>query len=59
MPAGHANWMGHGPDGGMPQRMQFDAGTVLLMALSPHPMLGMMGLAHGPGMMQMEGAPPQ
>ncbi len=59
MPAGHANWMDHGPNGAMSQRMQSDAGTVLLMVLSPHPMVGMMGMAHGPGMMHMEGAPPQ
>jgi hypothetical protein len=60
MPAGHSNWMNHGPENGaMSQRTQFDAGTVLLMALSPHPMLGMMGMDHGPGMMHMEGAPPR
>ena len=59
MPAGHANWMDHGPQGAMPQRTQFDAGTVLLMALSPRPMMGMMGMGHGHGMMHMEGAPPQ
>jgi hypothetical protein len=59
MPAGHANWTNHGSTAEMPQRTQFDAGTVLLMALSPHPMLGMMGMAHGSGMMHMEGAPPQ
>jgi outer membrane translocation and assembly module TamA len=60
MPAGQPSWTDHGqPNGAMAQRTQFDAGTVLLMALSPHPMLGMMGMAHGPGMMHMEVAPPQ
>jgi hypothetical protein len=35
--------------------MQPDAGTILIMALSPHPMMEMMRA----GMMHMEGAPPQ
>jgi hypothetical protein len=61
MPAWHSG-MTHGgpPDGSMPQHRQLDAGTLVLIALSPHPLMGMMGMGwHGPGMMHMEGAPPQ
>jgi hypothetical protein len=58
MPAGQAQWMNHGPqNGAMPQHPQLDAGTLLLIALAPHPMLGMGW--HGPDMMHMEGTPPQ
>ncbi len=58
MPAGHPQLMGHGPqNGAMPSHPELDAGTLLLMALTPRP-LGMMDW-HGPGMMHMEGAPPQ
>ena len=58
MPANHPQFMGHRPqNGAMPQRPQLDAGTLLLMALTPRP-LGKMDW-HGPGMMHMEGAPPQ
>jgi len=55
MPADHPNMMEHGPQNGMMPLRQLDAGTLLLMALSPHPMMAMM---HGMGMMHMEGAPP-
>ncbi len=59
MPAGHPGFMSHGSqNGAMPSHRQLDAGTLLLMALTPRPMLGMMDW-HGPGMMHMEGAPPQ
>jgi hypothetical protein len=60
MPPGHPDFMGHGPMNGGPMatnammRQPTDAGTVLLMALSPHPMMEM-----HPGMMHMEGAPPR
>jgi hypothetical protein len=52
MPAGHAPM---GPNGQMMQHPPLDAGTILLMALTPHPMMGMMHAA----MEHMEGAPPQ
>jgi len=55
LPAGHPDWMDKGPQNGAMQPPQLDAGTLLLMALSPHPMMDGM---HG-GMMRMEGAPPQ
>lgn len=60
MPAGHPGFMSsHGSQNGtMPTHPQLDAGTLLLMALTPRPMLGMMDW-HGAGMMHMEGAPPQ
>jgi outer membrane translocation and assembly module TamA len=53
MPAGHSDWSKHEDAGRtMPQP---DAGTVLLMSLSPHPMFdGMEG--HGN---HLEGAPPK
>jgi hypothetical protein len=48
LPAGHPNW-GNGPkNGSAPQRRQLDAGTIVLMTLSPHPPMGGHG---GPGMM--------
>jgi hypothetical protein len=50
MPADHPDMMKH--DGGMMQRPPQDAGTILLMALSPHPMMDMMH-----GHMMMEGMP--
>lgn len=51
MPAGHQESMGHGQqNGAMPGHAQLDAGTLVLMALTPRPMLGIMGW-HGPGMM--------
>lgn len=58
MPAGHSNWMNHGPQNGMrPQHPQFDAGTLVLMSLTPHS--HMMGMGwHGDGM-HGEGVPPQ
>jgi hypothetical protein len=56
MPAGHAPMNGRSQNGGMAHR-QLDAGTILLSALSPRPMMGMGW--HGPAMMHMEGAPPQ
>lgn len=49
MPAGHGDMMK--PGSGMMSRMPQDAGTILLMALSPHPMMDMMH-AH-----MMEGMP--
>jgi hypothetical protein len=49
MPAGHQDMMK--PQNGMMQRPPQDAGTILLMALSPHPMMEMM---HGH---MMEGMP--
>jgi len=52
MPAGHSDAMDHGPMNGMTQRPPLDAGTILLTALAPHPMMGM-----HPMMMHMEGAP--
>ncbi len=58
MPAGHQPMM-KGPMHGMMMHPPSDAGSILLMALSPHPMMGMMmhgGMMHG-GM--TEGAPPQ
>ncbi len=55
MPAGHPPMTGK-PNGSM-QHPQPDAGTILLMALTPHPMMGMGW--HGPQMTHMEGAPPQ
>jgi hypothetical protein len=51
MPAGHPDMMKH--DSGMMQNPPQDAGTILLMALSPHPMMDMM---HGH---MMEGMPHQ
>jgi hypothetical protein len=55
MPAGHSDWSKHEEAGKTMQEVQPDAGTVLLMSLSPHPMFeGMEG--HG---MHMEGAPPK
>ncbi|MGC1381055.1 MAG: hypothetical protein WA814_08540 [Candidatus Baltobacteraceae bacterium] len=61
MPAGaHAPFMGGHP--GMEARQaprQLDAGTALLLALSPHPLMGMGFHAMGPAMMMhMDGAPP-
>lgn len=56
MPAGHP-WMGGPPRGAMSQHPQPDAGTIVLMALSPHPMMGMGW--HGAAMMHGEGEPPQ
>ncbi len=58
MPAGHQSMM-DGRNHGMMMHPPSDAGTILLMALSPHPMMGMMmhGMMHGG--MPMEGAPPQ
>lgn len=56
MPAGHPSMAGR-PNATM-QHPQLDAGTIVLMALAPHPMMGMMGW-HGPSAMHMEGAPPQ
>jgi hypothetical protein len=54
MPQGHGDMMKHGQRA-MQQR-QLDAGTLLLMGLSPHPMMGMHGW---PMMMHGEGPPPQ
>jgi hypothetical protein len=60
MPAAHADMMNHGQqNGAMPQNRQLDAGTLVLMALSPHAMMGMMGMGWHGGMMHAEGAPPQ
>ncbi|HZV77904.1 MAG TPA: hypothetical protein VFF63_09130 [Candidatus Babeliales bacterium] len=56
LPAGHPDWMNKQPPNGAMQPPRLDAGTLLLMDLSPHPMMQMM--MHG-GMMHMEGAPPQ
>jgi hypothetical protein len=53
MPAGHSDWSKHEETGSTMQ--QPDAGTVLLMALSPHPMFEAME-GHGN---HMEGAPPK
>jgi len=36
MPADHPDWMSHGPPNGA---MPLDAGTILLMTLTPHPMM--------------------
>ena len=59
MPAGEQpDFMKHASDGGIMAPHQLDAGTMLLMGLSPHPMLDM-GMHGWPGMMHMEGAPPQ
>lgn len=49
MPAGHPGMMGHGPMSASEAGRQMDAGDILLMALAPHPMMGMMGMM-GPGM---------
>ena len=49
MPAGQPDMMKH--QNGMMERPPEDAGTIVLMALSPHPMMGMM---HGH---MMEGMP--
>jgi hypothetical protein len=51
LPPGHP--MDRWPQNASMQHPQPDAGTILLSALSPHPMMEM----HGP-MMHMEGAPP-
>jgi hypothetical protein len=56
MPAGHSQWMQHGQRSAATPDHHFDAGTVVLMTLSPHPT--MMGWPGGPGM-HVEGAPPQ
>jgi hypothetical protein len=56
LPADHPAWTGHGPPNGRMTPPNFDAGTLLLMELSPHPK--MMG-HFGPDMMHIEGAPPQ
>jgi hypothetical protein len=60
MPAGGPGMMGHGPmDGAARPRRQLDAGTVVLMALVPHPMMGMMGHGGFGSMMHgMDGPPP-
>ena len=42
MPAGSPGMMGHGPMAAMAANRQLDAGTVMLMALTPHPMMEMM-----------------
>jgi len=57
LPANHPDWMNKGMQNGSTQPPQLDAGTLLLVALSPHPMIHD-GMMHG-GMMPMEGAPPQ
>jgi len=56
MPSGHPDFMKH-PHGAMMANRQLDAGTLLLVALSPRPMMGM-GM-HAWPMMHPEGAPPQ
>jgi len=39
LPAGHPDW--HGPqNGSAAQRRQLDAGTIVLMSLTPHPQMG-------------------
>jgi hypothetical protein len=59
MPADHPGFMDHGPQNGtMRQHPELDAGTLLLMALTPHPLMMGMGW-HGADTMHMEGAPPQ
>ena len=59
MPAGGPPMMNH-PKNGMPMQRPTDAGGILLMLLSPHPMMGMMmhGMMHS-GMMPPEGATPR
>ena len=49
MPANHSSMMDGPKNGMMMQQMASDAGTVVLMALSPHPMMDMMphaGMMH-------------
>ncbi|HVN68578.1 MAG TPA: hypothetical protein VMU38_02865 [Candidatus Binatia bacterium] len=58
MPAGaQSGFMKHGPDGAQMAPRQFDAGTLLLMALTPRPMG--MGMHHPWMMMRPEGPPPE
>ena len=59
MPAGHANWMGHGPrrqDAPAPAVRRRNGAADGALAASD---AGDDGVGHGHGMMQMEGAPPQ
>ncbi len=56
MPAGAHDGMKHGSMNGWMGNHPMDAGTLLLMGLTPHPMMGMMG---HPFMHPMEGPPPQ
>lgn len=59
MPAGRQMPMNGQPKNGMMMHPPSDAGTILLMALSPHPMMDMMmhgGMMHA-GMMPPAGAP--
>ncbi len=55
MPAGAHDGMKHGPMNGWMGNRAMDAGTLLLMGLTPHPMMGMMGHDMHP----MEGPAPQ
>jgi hypothetical protein len=52
-PADHPPFMHHTGADQTTQRPPLDAGTILLMALSPHPMMGMHPMMH------LEGPPPQ
>jgi hypothetical protein len=58
MPAAASNGMKSGHEGAW-QPGQLDAGTLLLMGLAPHPMIGMMGHGGFGPEMHLEGAPPQ
>ncbi len=59
MPEGGPGMMGHGPmNGASPTHRQLDAGTVVLMALAPHPMMDMMGHGGFGPMHGMEAPPP-
>ena len=55
MPAGHPDWRGHDESKETMSQMPTDAGSILLMALSPHPMFETMEMGH----MHMEGPPPK
>jgi hypothetical protein len=59
LPAAHQNFVYRGSQNGpMQERRQLDAGTLLLVTLTPHS--EMMGVDwHGPVMLPAEGAPPQ
>jgi hypothetical protein len=59
MPAGQSDMMVHGPQNGAMQHPALDAGTIVLMTLSPHPLMEMMGMGWHGQTMHAEGPPPQ